>query len=557
MGIKKIVIVGGVAGGATAATKLRRLDEQAQIVLFERGEYVSFANCGLPYYIGGKIQERQKLLVQTIEGMENRYKLEIRNQTEVTSLNRHAKTITAKNLVTGEIYEESYDYLLLSPGAKPIVPEIDGLTKTKNVFTLRNIPDTDKIKTYVSQAGVKQAVIIGGGFIGLEMADNLHQLGLLVTVVEKGNQVMGPLDIEMASIVHHHLRQKGVKLIFENGVKSFSEEGLKITLEDGTVLTSDVTILSIGVQPESQLAKDANLAVSENGGIVVNEYFQTDDASIYAVGDAIEVTDEILRTKTRVPLAWGANRQGRLVADYIYGNKKGKYTGALGTAVAKVFDLTVASTGVNEKTLKKQGLRYEKVHVHPASHAGYYPGATPVSIKLIFHPETGALYGAQAIGENGVEKRIDVIATALKFKATVYDLPDLELSYAPPYSSAKDPVNMVGYVATNIVDNVVKVVHFDEVDQLIQEGNLFIDLRDKEELEQGYIKGGIQIPLNELRNKISELPKNKKIILSCQVGYRGYIGSCILAQEGFDVSNLSGGFKTYSTVYPERVQFKS
>ncbi len=545
---KKILIIGGVAGGATAAARLRRLDEKSTIILFERGEHISFANCGLPYYIGETIKSRDKLLVQTVEGMSKKFNLDIRNLSEVTAINRDRKTVTVKNLGTNEVYEESYDVLVLSPGAKPIVPPVPGLKEANNVFTLRNIPDTDKIKGFVDEQKPKEAVVVGGGFIGLEMAENLAERGVKVTIVEMANQVMAPLDFEMASIVHNHLIEKGANLILEDGVHSFEDNGKTIALASGRKISTDMIILSIGVRPENTLALDAGLSVGERGGIQVNEYLQTNDEHIYAIGDAIEVTDYINGQPTMIPLAGPANRQGRIVANNIY-DKKETYKGTLGTSVAKVFDLTVSTTGNNEKILKRLGVDYEVVHLHPSSHAGYYPGASPIALKLIFDRENGKIFGAQAVGKNGVEKRIDVIATAIKGNLTVEDLTEIELAYAPPFSSAKDPVNMAGYVASNIMNGDVDTVQWHEVDELIANGGLLIDVREPIEREMGYIQGSINIPLGEIRERLHDIPKDKTIYVSCQVGLRGYLASRILKENGYDVKNVDGGWKTYSSVY--------
>lgn len=545
---KKIVIVGGVAGGASAAARLRRLDESSAIVLVERGEYISFANCGLPYYIGETITDRNKLMVQTVPGLSRRYELDIRNLSEVTSILRDKKMVTIKNLATGETYTESYDYLILSPGAKPVVPDIPGLSEARNVFTLRNIPDTDRIKRYVDEAQPKEAVIVGGGFIGLEMAENLTDRGVQVTVVEMANQVMAPLDYEMAAIVQSHLKEKKVRLILEDGVEAFHDGGQQIELSSGKRISTEMTLLSIGVRPESVLASAAGLPVNDRGGIQVNEYMQTADPSVYAIGDAIEVKDYVLQTQAFIPLAGPANRQGRLVADHIYG-KNNRYKGTLGSSIAKVFDLTVAATGVNEKRLKQMNLPYHAIHIHPSSHAGYYPGAYPISLKLLFHSETGQIYGAQAIGADGVDKRIDVIATAIKGNLNVWDLTELELSYAPPYSSAKDPVNYAGYVAANILDGLVETVQWHEIDELVENGATLIDVREPKEREAGYIAGSINIPLNDLRSRLKELPESETLYVTCQVGLRGYLAARILNEHGFRVKNLDGGWKTYSSVY--------
>ncbi|WP_070329206.1 CoA-disulfide reductase [Exiguobacterium aurantiacum] len=544
---KKIVIVGGVAGGASAAARLRRLNEENQIVMFDRGEYISFANCGLPYYIGDVIQDRQKLLVQTVEGMNKRFQLDIRNLTEVMKINRAEKTVTVKHVQTGETYDESYDVLVLSPGAKPIRPNIPGIEEAEDIFTLRNIPDTDKIRSYVDDKAPKHATVIGGGFIGIEMAENLRERGVDVTLVEMADQVMTPLDREMVAPIHEHMRLHGVDLQLSDGVSSFSDQGKKIHLTSGRVIETDMVVMSIGVIPESTIAREAGLETGTRGAIRVNEKMLTSDPNIYAIGDAVEVLDYIFKEPTVVPLAWPANRQGRLVADIINGRDV-KYNGTMGTGIAKVFDMTVASTGWNEKRLKAAGKEFEAVHVHPGSHAGYYPGSTPVSLKLLFHPTTGEIYGAQGVGMNGVDKRIDVIATAIKGGLTVLDLPDLELSYAPPFSSAKDPVNMIGYVASNVIlcDN--EVVHWDEIDALVENGATLLDVRDESEHELGKIPGSINIPLNSLRDNLDSYSKDETIYVTCQVGLRGYLASRILRQNGFKVKNLSGGYKTWSQV---------
>ncbi|QZY86611.1 CoA-disulfide reductase [Exiguobacterium acetylicum] len=543
----KTIIVGGVAGGATAAARLRRIDETAEIILLERGKEISFANCGLPYYIGDVIKDRNKLLVQTPEGMHARFNLDVRNLSEAIRINREAKTVTIRNVETGEEYDESYDHLILSPGAKPIRPNIPGLEDATNVFTLRNIPDTDRMREYVDTTRPERAVVIGGGFIGLEMAENLVERGAHVTLVEMADQVMAPVDPEMAAIVHEHLRAKGVELILEDGVARFEEAGRRVVLTSGRVIETEMNILSIGVAPESTLAADAGLTLGIKQTIQVDDQLRTSDPSIFAIGDAIEVKDYITKEATHVPLAWPANRQGRLVADIIAGRDV-RYSGTLGTAVAKVFDLTVASTGNNEKRLRQLGLRYEAVHLHPGSHAGYYPGASPISMKLLFDPIEGTIYGAQAIGMTGVEKRIDVLATAIKGGLTVLDLPDLELSYAPPYSSAKDPVNMAGYIASNIVLGDSANVHWHEIDAIVANGGLLLDVREPSENELGAIPGSINISLPTLREKLTDLPKDQTIYVTCQVGLRGYVASQLLQQHGYDVKNLSGGYKTWSVV---------
>ncbi|WP_025026113.1 CoA-disulfide reductase [Caldalkalibacillus mannanilyticus] len=549
---QKVIIVGGVAGGATAAARLRRISEDVEIILVERGEHISFANCGLPYYIGETIKDRSKLLVQTVKGMSERFNLDIRNLSEVLSIDPANKKVTIKDLQIGEEYEEAYDKLLLSPGAKPIVPPIPGLNENQTLFTLRNIPDTDKIKNYVDTNHPKKAVVIGGGFIGIEMAENLVDRGIEVTIIEMANQIMAPIDFEMASILHTHIKEKGVKLLLGNGVQSFADQGKKVILSDGTEINTDMSILSIGVRPENELAKTAGLELGERGGIIVNEYLQTSNEDIYAVGDAVEVVDYISGSKAMIPLAGPANRQGRMAANNIMG-KREKYQGTLGTSIVKVFDLTVAATGNNEKTLKRAGTPYEVVHIHPNSHAGYYPGAAPLTLKLIFDKETGKIFGAQAVGADGVDKRIDVIATAIKGGLLVEDLTNLELSYAPPYSSAKDPVNMAGYVASNVIEGELEMVQWHEIDELVKAGGLLIDVREPMEREFGFIEGSINISLNDIRNRLEELPKDQTIYVSCQVGLRGYLASRILTNKGYHVKNVDGGWKTYSSVFGSNI----
>ncbi|MBU5675366.1 CoA-disulfide reductase [Alkaliphilus sp. MSJ-5] len=546
---KKVIIVGGVAGGASTAARLRRMDENAEIIMFERGEYISFANCGLPYYIGNIIEKREALLVQTAEGMSKKFNMDIRVLSEVIKIDPSQKKLTIKNLKTNEIYEESYDILVLSPGANPIKPPIPGINEAKNLFTLRNIPDTDAIKSFVDTKKPKSAIVIGGGFIGIEMAENLHHKGIHVTLVEAADQIMGPIDYEMASILHNHIKSKGIDLILGDGVKSFENQGKKLVLQSGKEIETDLIIFSIGVRPENQLAKDAGLKVGERGGIQVNEYLQTSDENIYAIGDAIEVVDFISGKPTMIPLAGPANKQGRIVADNICG-KSEKYVGTIGTSVAKVFDMAVASTGNNEKLLKARGVKYEAIHIHPGSHAGYYPGAFPISMKMLFDPETGKIFGAQAVGYDGVEKRIDVIATAIAANLNAMDLKELELSYAPPFSSAKDPVNMFGFVASNIMNGLVSTVQWHEIDNIVKDGGILVDVREAEENELGFIKGSILIPLGELRSRLGELPKDKTIHIYCQVGIRGYNASRILIQNGYTAKNLDGGYKTYQCVFP-------
>ena len=540
---KKIVIIGGVAGGATAATRLRRLNETDQIILLEKGEYISFANCGLPYHVGGVIKERDNLLLQTVEGMHAQYDLDIRNFSEVTKINPETKSVTIYNHQTKETYEESYDQLILSTGAKAIVPPITGLATATNVFSLRNIPDMDQIQAYIKTQNVQTATVIGGGFIGLEMMENLVELGIDVQLVEMAPQVMPNVDFELAQQIHQQINLHGVNLILNDGLKEIQEAGKRLVLTSGQVLQSDLTILSIGVTPENTLAKEAGLTLGFRGGVKVDHHFQTSQKDIYAIGDMIEVTDFVTQEATHVPLAWPANRQGRLVADVLNGLPI-HYPGTAGTSVAKVFELTIAATGNSERLLKQKGIDYQAIHLHPNSHAGYYPGASPIHLKLLFD-SSGKILGAQAIGTKGVEKRIDVIATAMRFGAKADELASIELSYAPPYSSAKDPVNLLGYTADNLLNQRVRTFQWHEVDALLEKQAFFLDIREEFELATGKLADPTWIPLNQLRQRLTELPKDKMIYVYCQVGQRGYNAARLLMAHGFEVKNLDGGYKTY------------
>lgn len=541
------LIIGGVAGGATVAARLRRMDEKANIILFERGKYVSYANCGLPYYIGDTINNREKLFVQTAKGFTDRFRIDIRTEQEVTAIRPDKKEVEIKNLSTGETYTETYDKLVLSPGAEPLRPGIEGIG-SKKIFTLRNVPDTDTIKNYVNTENPKRAIVVGGGFIGLEMAENLHDLGIQVDVVEMANQVMAPLDFSMAAIVHRQLTDKGVGLHLEDGVSRFEEKdgGVTVHLRSGKQIATDMVLLSIGVRPETKLAKDAGLAIGERGGIAVNDYMQTSDADIYALGDAVEVRHLVTGQPALIPLAGPANKQGRIVADNIvFGNKK-KYPGSIGTSIAKVFDLTVAAAGANAKLLQRNNIPYISSYTHGASHAGYYPGAVPLSIKILFAPENGKLLGAQIVGFNGVDKRIEMLAQVIQRGGTVHDLAELEHAYAPPYSSAKDPVNMAGFVAENILNKKSRIILWRELAELPAD-TIRIDVRTHDEYKLGTIPGFINIPVDELREHLDELPKEKPIVVTCAVGLRGYLAYRILVQNGFKhVRNLSGGYKTWS-----------
>ena len=550
---RKVVIVGGVAGGATALARLRRLDESAEIVLFERGEYISFANCGLPYYIGGAIEERDALLVSTPETIMKKYNVDVRNLSEVTRINREEKTVDVKNIKTGELYKESYDYLLLSTGSSPIKPPIPGID-SPNIFSLWNIPDTDAIKSYLEVKKPKSAVVVGGGFIGLEMAENLHDQGLSVSIVEMLDQVMAPIDFEMAQIVHEHLKAKGVDLHLKDGVSKFEYNNgtTTITLQSGAQVSGDMIILSIGIRPNGELAKDAGLLQNQRGGIIVDKFLKTSDDSIYAIGDVIEVEDYVNKVQTMVPLAGPANKQGRIVANNILGSFKEEYKGTQGTSIAKVFDLAVGSTGVNEKTLIRMGKEYKKDYnialIHQNSHAGYYPGALPMTMKLLFDME-GKVLGSQIVGYDGVDKRVDVIATAIRFGGKVENLIDLELAYAPPYGSAKDPVNMIGFVADNLMKGMTEQVLWRELDSLDKDQYKILDIREDIEREIGTIEGSIHIPLGELRDRLEELDKDKTYIALCSVGLRGYIAERALKDKGYKALNLAGGFTTYKNMY--------
>lgn len=546
----KVIIVGGVAGGASAAARLRRVDENCEIVLFEKGEHISFANCGLPYYIGEVIKEKEKLLVQTPKAMKDRFNIDVRVFSEVTGIDTDNMEVQVLDIKNNKTYKETYDKLILSPGAVPIKPGIPGID-APNVFTLRNIPDTYAIKDYVDSKKTGRAVVIGGGFIGLEIAENLHSRGISVGIVELANQVLAPVDYEIASIIHSYLKDKGIELYLGDGLKALhhSEGYSEVELNSGKKIKADMIVLGIGVRPETALAKGAGLELGERGGIKVDRCLKTSNPDIYAVGDAVEVIDYINGKPTLIPLAGPANKQGRIAANNICGLKE-EYEGTQGTSVLKVFDMTVASTGNNEKLLKRFNSPYEKSYTHSASHAGYYPDSTIISMKLLFSPEDGKILGAQAAGFDGVEKRIDVLATAIRAGMTVYDLEKLELSYAPPYSSAKDPVNMAGYTATNILKGDCRVIHWDEVDKRDANNSILIDVRTPLEFSLGSLESAVNIPLDEIRNRIIEFSKDKEIIVFCQVGLRGYLACRILMQKGYDnVKNLSGGYRTYSAVF--------
>lgn len=546
---KKVLIVGGVAGGASAAARLRRLDEDTEIVMFEKGEYVSFANCGLPYYIGDTIQDREKLFVQTPEAMRRRFNIDVRVNSEVTGIDPHTKTIRVQSKERG-VYEETYDYLILSPGAKPVRPPLPGIDSVR-IHTLRNIPDTDRIKASVTEEGTRSAVVIGGGFIGVEMAENLREIGLDVTLVEAGLQILAPFDPEMAGVLSKELEEQGVRLIIENSVQSFHDKDnyIETVLANGSVLQSDIVILAIGVSPDTAFLRDSGLELGPKGHIIVNNKLETNLDGVYAVGDAVEITDFVTKQKTAIPLAGPANKQGRIAADNICGLDT-IYEGSQGTSILKVFGLTGAATGSNEKTLQKLGLPYKVNYVHPNSHASYYPGAAPLTIKLIFN-DKGTVLGSQIVGYDGVDKRIDDIATVIRLRGTVTDLTELELAYAPPYSSAKDPVNMAGYTAENILAGRTEVFTPGDLLKRNKETTILVDVRTEMEHRNGHIEGSLSISIDDLRSRMHELDPNKEIWVYCQVGLRGYTASRILIQHGFKVKNLTGGYKIY-----QMAQFK-
>ncbi len=560
----KIVIIGGVAGGASAAARARRLREDAEIIMFARGPYVSFATCGVPYHIGGDIKERSNLLLQTPESFLARFNVDVRTMNEVLRINRAAKTITVRNLLDQSEYYENYDFLLLSPGAGPVIPPIPGI-QNPLTHSLRNIPDMDKIIQTLQMNKPEHATVVGGGFIGLEMMDAFHHLGIKTTLIEMADQVMTPVDREMAGFAHAEIRAQGIDLRLGAAVKSVeyrpaaplpsAESGeslehkhgegeLDLLLSNGDTLTTDILIMAIGVRPETKLAAEAGLQLGALGGIWVNEQMQTSDPAIYAVGDAVEEKDFVTGKQTLVPLAGPANRQGRMAADNMLGRNE-SYQGTQGTAICKIFDLAVASTGKNEKQLKREGIAYEKVYVHTASHASYYPGAEVVSFKMLFDPQTGKIFGAQAVGKDGIDKRIDVMAVAQRAGMTVEQLQHLELTYAPPFGSAKDVINQAAFVATNLIKGDAKAIHFDEIDNLTDE-QVLLDVRNPMELQNmGYLPGAINIPVDQLRQHMNELPKDKEIVIYCQVGLRGNVAYRQLVNNGFKARNLIGGYRTY------------
>jgi len=546
---KRILIVGGVAGGASAAARLRRLDETAEIIIFERGDYISFANCGLPYYIGGEIKDRDDLLLQTPESFKRRFNVDVRIRNEVTAIDSGKKQINVKNLNTGKTYTESYDKLILSPGAEPVRPPIPGIDSDR-IFTLRNVPDTDLINDFIDKHEPRRAVVVGAGYIGLEMAENLRRRGMLVAIVEMVDQVLPVIDKEMAGFIQPELHKHNVALWLNDAVANFrpSNSRIEVGLKSGMELSCEMVILAMGVKPEVKLARQAKLEIGETGGIKVNRKLQTSDPDIYAVGDAIEVRDFALDNPTLIPLAGPANKQGRMVADNICGRNR-QYNGTQGTSILKVFDLTVAMTGASEKALAKTNMEYEKLYIHPANHVGYYPGAKQMCIKLLFTKPEGKILGAQIVGSRGVDRRIDIFAVAIRAGLTVFDLQELELAYAPPYGSGKDAVNMAGFVASNILEGTMEVVHWNQLD----DADYILDVRSAGEFKRGNAPSSINIPVDELRNRLNELSKNTAINVYCAVGIRSYIACRILMQNGFIARNISGGYITYCSYQNKEV----
>ena len=539
---KKIVIVGGVAGGASTAVRLRRLDEFAEIILFEKDTYISFANCGLPYHIGGVIAERKELIVQSPEAMRARFRIDVRTHSRVTSVDTARSIVRVESAERGE-YEESYDALVLCPGAEPIALGPKGLER---VFTLRNIDDTDRINHFISARGVRTAAILGGGFIGVEMAENLRERGVTVRLIEAMDHILAPFDSEMAAIVHKELRAHGVELTLSRKVTALEAAGdsVRITLDDGSSFETDMVVSAVGVRPATEFLKGSGVVLGPKGHIITDAYMRTNVTNVYAAGDAALITDYVTGLAAAIPLAGPANRQARTVADSIMGLDH-PYHGAQGSAIVKVFGLTAAVTGANESALKRAGIPYHKVYTHPFSHATYYPGAVQIDCKLLFHPD-GRILGCQMIGAEGVDKRLDVVATALRLKAKVTDLCDLELAYAPPYSSAKDPVNMLGYVAQNVLEGVASLTDFEEVEAYDPASAILLDVRTPREFERGHLPGAVNIPVDALRDRLGELDPNKEILEYCQVGVRAHTAQRILSQHGFKVKNVTGGYKTYS-----------
>ncbi|MGH0054309.1 MAG: FAD-dependent oxidoreductase [Sphaerochaetaceae bacterium] len=550
----KYLIIGGVAGGAGTAARLRRRDENAEIIMFERGEYISYANCGLPYYAGNVITERSRLFVMTPERFKESLNVEARILSEVVSIDRNAKTIHVRDLKHNKEYDERYDVLILSPGASPVRPPIPGIEHPA-IMSLRSVSDIDTIKEKIDNPATKRAVVVGGGFIGLEMAENLKDRGMHVSVVEALEQVMNIIDYDLAAEVQQHLRAKGVNLFLKDGVASFEHHGslVSVRLQSGTLIDADVVILSIGVRPDTAFLKDSGIALAKNGAIKVDAYFTTNDKNIRAVGDAIIFDSPLSQQPVTIPLAGPANKQARLCADNIIEGNKKPYTGIIGTSIAKIFDMTVASTGLTEKGLKVANLPYRSAITHTGNHAGYYPHVRQLTLKVLYHPETGKIWGGQAVGYGGIDKRIDIISAFIGKEGTVYDLAEFEQAYAPPFSSAKDPVNMVGFIAVNVLEGMSDTISWDEAEEARKKGAFMLDVRSEEEFELGAIEGAVNIPNTVLRDRLDEVPKDRDIILNCAIGLRGYFAERILRQKGYErVHNLTGGFKSYDNAIRER-----
>lgn len=545
----KVVIIGGVAGGATAAARIRRIDENTEIIVFERSGFISYANCGLPYYIGGVIEDENDLTLQTPESFWERFRVDMRINHEVLSINTKKKTVVVKNLKSGKEFEESYDKLLLSPGAKPSKPSLKGIESNK-IFTLRTVEDTLKLKQYINKKMPKSAVIVGGGFIGIEVAENLNKLGINITLIEASKQLMSPFDSDMVSFIHSEIRKNNINLMLNSMVDGFEDtnDGINVILKESFIIKADMVIMAIGVSPETCLAKNAGLELGIKGSIVVNDKMETSVPDIYAVGDAVQIKNFITNNNTLISLAGPANKQGRIAADNICGGNS-HYTGAQGSSIVKIFDLTAATTGINERIANQIGINYDKVVLSPMSHAGYYPGGKVMTLKVLFEKDTYRLLGAQIVGFDGVDKRIDVLATAIRAEMKAYDLSELDLAYAPPYSSAKDPINMAGFIIDNIKNGIVKQWYYEDVDKLPNDGSItLLDTRTVREYERGHINGFINIPVDELRERINELDKTKPVYVICQSGVRSYIATRILMGNGFNAYNFAGGYRFYDSI---------
>ncbi len=549
--MKKILIVGGVAGGASTATKLRRLDETFEIIMFEKGEYISFANCGLPYYIGDVIQNRDSLILQTPEKIKNRFNIDVRNNSEVIRVDSINKNVSVKK-INGEVYTETFDYLVLAPGAKPIQPPIEGISNDK-IFTLRNIKDMDMIKNSLKDRNIKNSVVVGGGYVGVETAQNLKHLGIETTLIEAGDNILSPFDYEISKHLEYELINNGINLLLKEKVVKFenNDSTIKIYLESGKIIETELVILSIGVSPDTKFLENSGIYLGEKGHIIVDEYLKTNVENIYALGDAVLVNNLITDTQSFIPLAGPANRQGRIVANNISGEKE-KYKGSLGTAILKIFNITAASTGTNEKSLKNSDISFDKIYLYPNNHANYYPGASPLSIKVLFNKENKRILGAQCFGKEGVDKFIDVIATTLHFKGTIDDLKELELAYAPPFLSAKSPANMAGFIGNNILDGRLNQIFVEELRNYDSSKHFILDVRESIELVGGFFENSVNIPLSELRKRMEEIPKNKEIWTYCVVGLRGYLAERFLSQNGYNVKNIAGGYKNHLKILDDK-----